>query len=441
MLAAGAALSARAAAGAEGAAARRPNVILIYSDDQGTVDMGCYGSPDLRTPNMDALAARGVRFTQFYSAAPICSPSRAALMTGRYPQRAGLATNAGGSRGLPPEEVTIAEVLRAAGYRTAIFGKWHLGLRPEMSPLAQGFDEFFGHKEGCTDNYSHFYYWSGPNRHDLWRNGEEVWEEGRYLPDLMVREARRFLRENAERPFFLYLPSNLPHYPMQGEAKYRALYEKLPEPRRAYAALLSTLDDKIGEILAEVDRLGLRDRTLIIFQSDNGHSTEERANWGGGSAGPHRGAKFSLFEGGIRIPAIASFPGRIPAGEVRAQPAIPFDWLPTIAEICGVGLPERVIDGLSLVPVLASADAPAPHGVLHWESGNQWAVREGAWKLIANARDASKVDPVSPEDSKLFLGNLDEDPAGRKNVAAANPEVVKRLRALHVAWAEDVARR
>ena len=179
--------------------AGRPNVLIIFTDDQGSVDANCYGSKDLHTPNMDALARRGVRFTQFYVGAPVCSPSRVALLTGRYPQRAGLAHNAGQTSGLPNEQVTIAEMLKKAGYRTAIFGKWHLGHAKEMSPLAQGFDEFFGHKNGCIDNYSHFFYWSGPNRHDLWRNDKEVWEEGRFFPDLIVREARRFLKASRSR--------------------------------------------------------------------------------------------------------------------------------------------------------------------------------------------------------------------------------------------------
>ena len=203
---------------------RRPNVIVILTDDQGSIDINCFGATDLHTPNLDALAARGTRFTQFYSGAPICSPSRAALLTGRCPQRAELPTNAHGDTGMPGRQMTIAEMLRAAGYRTGIFGKWHLGEADDQTPLAQGFDEFFGHKLGCIDNYSHFFYWSGPNRHDLWRDNQEIWEEGAYFPGLVVREAHRFLEENRDTPFFMYLPFNVPHYPMQGEAEYRAQY-------------------------------------------------------------------------------------------------------------------------------------------------------------------------------------------------------------------------
>ena len=421
------------------AAPERPNVILIFSDDQGTLDVNCYGSDDLYTPHLDGLAAQGTRFTQFYVAAPICSPSRAALLTGRYPQRAQLATNAGGKRAMPTEQVTLAEMLRDARYRTAIFGKWHLGEQPGSLPLDQGFEEFFGHRNGCIDNYSHFFYWAGPNRHDLWRGNEEVWEDGAYFPDLMVREAKRFLRANSTRAFFLYLPFNIPHYPLQGQAEFREMYRDMPEPRRSYAALVSTFDAKVGEVLAEVDRLGLRDNTLVVFLSDNGHSTEERNNFGGGNAGPYRGAKFSLLEGGIRVPCIARLPGRIPAGEVREQMAMSFDWFPTIAELCGVALPEQRVDGESLVPVFESAKAPSPHEVLHWQLGGQWAVREGDWKLVANARDTRPGSQLNGDDA-TFLSNMAEDVTETSNLAKAHPDTARRLTELHEEWVEDVER-
>ncbi|HRX82413.1 MAG TPA: sulfatase-like hydrolase/transferase, partial [Pirellulaceae bacterium] len=352
--------------------ARQPNVILIYTDDQGTVDANCYGATDLITPNIDALAERGVRFTQFYSAAPVCSPSRAAVLTGRYPQRAGLASNAGsgkGAEGMPASQVTIAEMLKASGYATGHVGKWHLGYIPETMPNGQGFDYSFGHMGGCIDNYSHFFYWQGPNRHDLWRNGTEIWEDGKFFPDLMVREATSFIELNKERPFFLYWPINTPHYPLQGTDKWRERYANLSEPRKQYAAFVSTTDEKIGQLLAVVERLGLTDDTIVIFQSDHGHSTEERTFGGGGSAGPYRGAKFSLFEGGIRVPSIISFPGTLPQHEQRDQLAVSVDWLPTIAELCGVALPERRIDGVSLVDVIKSREPKSTHHVFHWQSG------------------------------------------------------------------------
>ncbi len=438
------ALSAAGSAAA-GAEAPRPNVLLIYTDDQGSIDVNCYGAKDLITPNMDALAADGVRFTQFYSAAPVCSPSRAALMTGRYPQRAGLASNASSTRGghgMPGEQVTIAEMLKAAGYVTAHIGKWHLGYTDDEMPQAQGFDYTFGHMGGCIDNYSHYFYWQGPNRHDLWRQGEEVWHEGEFFPNLMVDEAAAFIEKNKDRPWFVYFAINTPHYPLQGTAKWREKYRELPSPRDKYAAFVSTADEAIGKLLTKLDELKLTDNTIVILQSDHGHSTEERTFGGGGNAGPYRGAKFSLFEGGIRVPAMIRWPGKIPAGEVRGQMCVNCDWLPTIATLCDVQLPKHRIDGKSIAAVLKSSDAESPHDVFHWQSGRgktgpQWAVRHGKWKLIGNPNDTSNKAPITDED-RLFLVNLSEDVSEMKNLAAANPEVVERMQSLHDAWIKDV---
>lgn len=428
---AGAACLALPGSAQQPATVRPPNVIVMLADDLGSVDLRCYGAQDLETPNLDALAARGIRFTQFYSAAPVCSPSRAALLTGRYPKNAGLENNVGGENGLQPDQVTLAEMFKAAGYRTAAFGKWHLGMRPEMSPLNQGFDEYFGHREGCTDNYSHFFYWSGPNRHDLWRNDAQVHEDGVFFPDLIVRETQRFLRENREQPFFLYLPFNQPHYPIQPETRFRDRFAGLPEPRAAYAAFVASLDEKVGQVLAEVDELGLRENTIVVFMSDNGHSVEERNFFGGGSAGPYRGHKFTLWEGGIRMPALLSWPGRLPEGRVCDTPAIAMDWMPTLASLCGVPLPERAIDGADLAPVFAEEGRPV-HEVLHWQLGGHWAVREGPWKLVVDApRDrGSANDPV-------WLSNLADDPGESRNVAESKPEIVAHLSELHAAWRRE----
>ena len=335
-------------------------MIVILTDDQGSVNAACYGAKDLITPNMDRLAARGVRFTQFYSAAPVCSPSRAGLLTGRYPLRAGLLGNASsrpGGPGMPTEQITIAEMVKAAGYATAHVGKWHLGFTPETMPNGQGFDYSFGHMGGCIDNWSHFFYWDGPNRHDLYRNGREVQYPGRFFGDLMVKEAGRFMEQNRGRPFFLYFAPNMPHYPYQGDPKWLTHYGHLPHPRNLYAAFVSTLDERIGRLLDKVEQLGLTGQTIVIFQSDNGHSTEERAHGGGGSAGPYRGAKFSLFEGGIRLPGMISWPGHLPEGEVRGQLAHACDWMPTIAELCRVKLLNEDIDGKSLVAAIRSVSA------------------------------------------------------------------------------------
>ena len=423
---------------------RRPNVVIIYTDDQGTLDANCYGSKDLITPNIDALARQGVRFTQMYAPSVICSASRAGLMTGRTPVRAGVPSNVPSQRGgagMPPEEVTIAEMLNSAGYATGHVGKWHLGYTPETMPNAQGYDYSFGHMGGCIDNYSHFFYWQGPNRHDLWRNGEEIWEDGRFFPDLMTEECERFFEKNKDRPFFLYWANNVPHYPLQGTAEWRAKYKDLPSPRKMYAAFVSTLDERIGRVVAKIDELGLRQKTLIIFQSDHGHSTEERTFFGGGNAGPYRGAKGCFFEGGMRIPGIVSMPGTLPQGEVRRQMATGCDWLPTIAEVCGVSPPKCKLDGKSLLPVILSAEAPSPHETFYWQLGRgpraQWVVREGDWKLLGNPQDRSQKAPLTKDD-KLFLVNLAEDVTEMKNLAKEHPDVVQRLLKVHDEYVEGL---
>ena len=424
------------------AEARHPNVIVIYTDDQGSVDMNAYGAKDLETPHMDSLARRGVRFTQLYAPAPVCSPSRAGLLTGRYPLRAGMPGNAGsikGRAGMPATEVTIAETLRHSGYATAHIGKWHLGYTPETMPNGQGFDHSFGHMGGCIDNWSHFFYWQGPNRHDLWRQGEEVWEDGRYFPALMVEEAGRFIERSREKPFFIYFALNVPHYPYQGHARWLKRYEKLPYPRRLYAAFLSTMDEHIGKLVAKVDGLGLREDTIIILQSDHGHSTEVRAHLGGGSAGPYRGAKFSLFEGGIRVPAVISWPGTLPEGGVIDEVAHGCDWLPTIVDLCAVELVRKDIDGRSLAPLLRGESTRSPHDVLHWTIGGSWAVRQGAWKLLGNPNDTSKKLPV-PKGETRFLSNLERDVTEMKNLASEHPDIVERLEKLHRQWRREIGR-
>ena len=421
-----------------------PNVLILFADDLGTADVNVFGAQDLHTPNLNRLARKGVRFTQFYVGAPVCSPSRASLLTGRVPQRAGVPGNVAiDAVGMPAEQITIAELLKPAGYETGLIGKWHLGHVNGNGPLDQGFSYFYGHKRGCIDNYSHFFYWSGPNVHDLWRGAREIYEDGQYFPGRMVDEAKEFLLANREKPFFLYLPFNIPHYPVQGTKGWRDYYrqaldqKEMPENRYHYAALVSTLDEQIGEILRFVDQLRLTDNTLVVFLSDHGHSTEERAMFGGGSAGPYRGAKFSLFEGGIRVPAIASLPGRIPQDQVRAQLATSLDILPTVAELAGVSLPAgHAIDGKSLLPIIDDNDAPSQHQTFHWQQREQWAVRDGDWKLVVNGVDTDRS--AVAEDEKIFLSDLSKDASERRNLASERPEVVERLTKLHEAWQREV---
>lgn len=396
--------------------ARKPNVIIIFTDDQGTVDMNCYGAKDLVTPNMDGIAKRGVRFTQFYSAAPVCSPSRVGLLTGRTPQHGGLNGNVPlDSVGMPSQQITIAEKMKKAGYATAHIGKWHLGHHKETIPNAQGFDHSFGHLVGCIDNYSHFFYWSGPNKHDLWRNGKEVFHNGEFFPDLMVKEAGEFIDKNQDQPFFIYFALNTPHYPYQGSPKWLEYYRDLPYPRNLYAAFLSTTDDRIGALLGKIENTGLTNDTIIIFQSDHGASEEVRAHKGGGSAGPHRGAKFSLYEGGIRVPAIISWPGNLPQNEVRDQIATGCDWFPTIMELCKIPAAEHKIDGKSLLPVINSKSASSPHKIFHWKSGTSVAVREGKWKLVMSGKKAELFD-------------LPNDLGESRNLIKEHPKTVENLR-------------
>jgi len=424
---------------------RKPNVILILADDLGSVDLNCYGAHDLATPNLDALADRGIRFTQFYAAAPVCSPSRAAFITGQYPQRAGVPGNVSskaGNTGMPVATQTVAELFGANGYVAGHVGKWHLGYTPATMPSGQGFVETFGHMGGCIDNYSHFFYWNGPNRHDLWRNGKEVFHDGEYFPDLMANDAIRFIEQHREQPFMLYWALNTPHYPLQGTDKWRKHYADLDAPRKMYAAFVSTTDEIIGRVLAKLDELKMRENTIVVFQSDHGHSTEERTFGGGGSAGPYRGAKFSLFEGGIRVPAMVSWPGHIPQKSVRHQMATGCDWLPTLVSLCDLDAGQRKFDGKDISSVLKSADAPSPHKVFHWESGGgknnrQWAVRKGDWKLIGNPNDTSNTAALTKGDRR-FLVNLSDSVHELENTAAQHPEIVKELEQLHDDWIKNV---
>ncbi len=426
----------------------KPNVLIILTDDQGTMDMNCYGSHDLTSPNMDRLAASGLRFTQFYAGAPICSPSRASLLTGRTNLRAGIPSNVPipeyePTAGMPTEQITMAEIFKQAGYTTGHIGKWHLGEDRGKLPNDQGFDYSFGFHKGCIDNYSHYFFWAGPNKHDLWRNRDEVYYPGQYFPDLMVKEVKGFLEKNQQKPFMLYWAINVPHYPYQGTMKWLDHYKDMPMPRKLYAAFLSTIDERIGEVLDKLEALHLRKNTIIVFQSDHGHSCEERAFGGGGNAGPFRGAKFSLFEGGIRVPALISWPDHIPQGEMRNQWGVSMDWLPTLAELCGVSLPDEKLDGQSLVSVLKDGHQPSPHQIGYWQTGkpyqktSHWMVRDGEWKLLGNPLDPSHKAPLTEGDS-LFLVNLKQDSTEMQNLSAQYPEKVGELKNIHTKWLASI---
>ena len=426
----------------------RPNVILVYTDDQGSVDAGCYGSDDLYTPTIDRLAETGIRFTNMYAPSAICSASRAGLLTGRIPARAGVPANVSSSRGnsgMPNSEITLAELLKSNGYATGHIGKWHLGYTPETMPNGQGFEYSFGHMGGCIDNYSHFFYWNGPNRHDLWKQGKEIWRDGEYFGDLMVDECNQFISANKANPFFIYWAINWPHYPLQATNKWRQKFRDLPHPRDKYAAFMSTTDELVGRVLSHLEKQGLRENTIFIFQSDHGHSVEERTFGGGGSAGPYRGHKGNLFEGGIKVPSVVSWPAKIPQGKTRDQFVTATDWWPTLAEWTDAKIPtDHKLDGKSIAGVIANPHTQSPHERYYWQLGNkngQWVMREGDWKLYAKARENIRphgVEEMTKEDKKLFLVNLREDPGEKKNWAADYPIKVEKLSKLAAAYQADL---
>lgn len=430
--------------GMEAQGRRKPNFIVILLDDLGCTDLGCYGAKDLKTPNIDSLASSGVRFTNWYSNAPLCAPARASLMTGRYPMRAGVPTN---GLALGPNQETIASLLKRGGYSTGLVGKWHLG-RGDSAPNKKGFDEFYGFHSGCVDFYSHRYYWGEPripNYHDLWRNQTEIFEDGQYLTERIGDEAVEFIRRHRNDPFFLYLAFNAPHYPMHAPQKYIARFPDLPFERRVYAAMISAVDDAIGRVLEELRRAGISDDTCIFFLGDNGATTEARAglNSQPATAGrnrPYRGFKFSLFDGGMHVPGILRWPGRVPAGKVVSEVAMSMDVLPTICKAAGVSIPENyVIDGKDILG-LAVSQRPSPHKAIFWSYGKQVAVRRGKWKLVINgivwdgAPESRK--PLEGEDS-VFLSDLEADPGESKNLRRVHPEIVDELSTLVHKWYEE----
>jgi arylsulfatase A-like enzyme len=427
---------------------QRPNFIVFLTDDLGCHDLGCLGSSDLKTPNIDQLAATGARFTNWYAAAPVCAPSRAALMTGRYPIRAGVPNN---GPALPETEKTIAACLIEAGYATAICGKWHLGSTPPTAPNARGFDRFFGFHSGCIDYYSHRYYWGEPktvNYHDLWSDTTEVFEDGEYSTELFAREAVQFIRQNHNQPFFLYVPFNGVHYPMHAPKRYVDRFRELPFERRIYAAMLAAVDDGVGTVMKTLREYNLTDNTFVMFTADNGATREKRAGLnqqipGAGHNGILRGYKFSAFDGGMHPPMIMSWPGVIPAGQVIDEVGCHIDILPTLCRAAGAPVPsDRIIDGRNALP-MATARAKSPHEAIYWASNNQLAVRKGKWKLV---KDGIVFDGT-PEGSKpqtgddaLFLSNLDDDPGETKNLRHEAPEVVDELESQASEWLKDVSR-
>ena len=432
--------------------AKRPNIVLIVADDLGVGELGCYGQEKIQTPRIDAMAREGLRFTQFYAAAPVCAPTRCSLMTGLHGGHAFVRDNfemwGEGQLALPADTQTLPKILQGAGHATAMVGKWGLG-GPKSSgePNAQGFDQWFGYY--CQRQAQTFY----PGH--LWRDGKRVRLPGnradgltgtQYAHDLFLEEVERFLGREHDEPFFLYLPFTLPHLALQPEAEDLALYagrfEERPyrgqngyvpheTPRAAYAARVSRLDRDVGRVLDLLRERGLEQDTLVLFMSDNGPTPD-----GGGvdtrffdSTGGLRGRKGTLYEGGIRVPLIARWPGKVPAGATSAWLAAHYDLLPTLLEIAGVGVPaslEGKLDGASFAPILLGTPGGVrEHEFLYWEFhgyGGQQAVRLGRWKGIRTNLHAG----LTP----LELYDLEADPGETKDLAAEHPEVVARLHAI-----------
>ena len=433
----------------------KPNFIVFLTDDQGYGDLSCMGSTDFPTPHLDRMAADGARFTEWYSNSPVCSPSRASLLTGRYPGNAGVRSILAGHRtatGLPPNVPTIARAVKDQGYRTYMSGKWHLGLSADSRPLSHGFDHWYGFLAGCIDYYSHIFYWGmntgGPGEnptHDLWEDDHEIYDNGRYFTEMITEKAVAYIREAvaADEPFFLYVPFNAPHYPMHAPKKYVDRFPDLPPDRRIMAAMISAVDDAVGEILAEVNRHGITEQTCSFFMADNGPSRESR-NWldgnldpyYGGTAGKLRGHKFSLFEGGIRVPGIFHWPRTIPGGQVISEMAAAMDIFPTLLTAAGGDATQYELDGHDLTAVLTQG-ATTPHDEIFWEKAGQTAVRRGEWKLVLNGQ---LVEGESPPD-EIHLSNLADDMSESTNLAAAKPELTEELQAAALAWREKIETR
>jgi len=423
---------------------KQPNVILIMTDDQGYADLSCMGSKDFATPHIDVLAGRGTRFTSMYSGSPVCSPSRACLLTGRYPGNAGVRSILAGHRraaGLTRDTPTLATALKERGYETAHIGKWHLGLKPECRPNSNGFDYFYGFLSGCIDYYSHIFYWAQAGKnptHDLWENDDEIYANGEYFTDLISKKAVEYIRgrRGADKPFMLYLGYNAPHYPMHAPQKYVERFAHLPSDRRIMAAMISAVDDGVGMIADELTRQGMLENTIIYYQSDNGPSRESRNFldgtedlYYGGSAGIFRGQKFSLFEGGIRIPGILSWPDGLPAGQVIETPVISADVFPTVLNAAGGDTQGYELDGADMAPLLRG-ETSQHHDRLFWEMGGQTAVRAGDYKLVLNGQTVEDGAAVCP----VFLANLANDPSERINLAEDMPELATMLRTEAETW-------
>ena len=415
------------------AAAKKLNVVFILADDLGYGDLGCYGSPEIRTPNIDRIAGSGVKFTQFYANAPECTPTRSALMSGQYQQRFGgleCAIGLGdvgrydeaiwlqkrGELGLPPSAITMPRIMKAGGYDTAIVGKWHLGYLPKFSPNRHGFDEFYGILGGNADYFEHT---EGTDLPCFYHNDKPIEQQG-YMTDLLTGHAVEWLKQRSQKPFFLYLPYTCPHIPLQGPDDAGKPLDNKSQER--YRKMIERMDHGIGEVLAQLDRMGAAENTLVVFTSDNGAIPV-------GRNAPFRGFKSSVWEGGIRMPCMARLPGVIRPGSTTIQVGMGMDWLPTILAATGVRAPAgKKMDGVNLMPVLKQEKEPFTRTVF-WRykrlEARRKAVRSGDWKYVWDT-------------GKEELHNLADDPAETRDLLGQRPEIATDLKKKLAAWEMDV---
>lgn len=401
----------------------KPNIVLIVSDDHGYADISCYAHPpEVATPHIDRLARGGVRFTQGYANAYVCAPTRAGLLTGRYPQRYGFYTGGDSRAGLPLEEITLAQLLRKHGYATGAFGKWHLGIAPEYHPLERGFDTFYG----FLGHGAHDYFDLKPStpHNSIYRDRQIISDTG-YLTDNLAREATAFIEKQHARPFFLYLAFNAVHAPLQAPEQDIRRYATGRRNRDIYLAMLDRMDQGFGKVLDALDRWRLSEKTLVIFLSDNGGARNNAAHNGG-----LRDYKHSVYEGGIRVPFLLRWPGKAPAGRTVSEPVLSLDIFPTAAAAAGAALPsDRVIDGKNLLRLFEPEFRPPLHEALFWDGdeGRQ-AVRAGRWKLVMQGR-------------RKELFDLESDPGEKVNLIEQHPEPARRLEAQFQQWRRQMAPR
>jgi arylsulfatase A-like enzyme len=408
---------------ATGSAAAKPNVLIFFADDLGWGELGCQGNGEIPTPHIDSLAKNGLRCTQGYVAATYCSPSRAGLMTGRYPTRFGHEFNSVANKtGLHLKETTIADRLKKEGYATVCIGKWHLGESAEYLPTKRGFDEFYG-----TLANTPFFHPTKFIDSRVSNDVQPVKDDAFYTTDAYAERAVDWLEKHKAQPWLLYLPFNAQHAPLEAPQKYLDRFNEIQDPKRKiFAAMLSSMDDAVGRVLTKVREMGQEENTLVFYIADNGGPTQSTTS----KNGPLRGFKMTTFEGGPRVPFIAQWKGKIPAGRTYDHPVMNLDVLPTALAAAGAQIdPGWKLDGVDLMPFLTGSNTAKPHETLYWRFGEQWAIRHGDLKLVVSKGGSGK-----PE-----LYNLAADIGESKDLAAEQPAKVAELQKLWDAWSAEQA--